>query len=282
MSDSELPTEDALKFSSTLPMVTVHWIPIDDLEARLNRTASSVLGAHLISYAYFFGPSSVPDDCRRLIYLDADLLVRRDLHELWTVDLATFPIAAIQDAGCPWIGTPTSGLPDYHLHEIDAASRYFNAGVLVIDVDEWRRADSHTRLLSYLKTATKTIYGDQDAMNAVFHDRWCPLHPTWNFLASRNFTDHLPVLLGSTAANEVAADPSIVHFAGRLKPWSTLGNPEGNLRFADEWLAIAGAGPYADRLNQSTYHDRVKATIGKSRLLRKAWYVRKELKRFQR
>jgi lipopolysaccharide biosynthesis glycosyltransferase len=39
-----------------------------------------------------------PTDCRRVLYLDSDLIALRDIGELWSVDLGTYPIGAVVDA----------------------------------------------------------------------------------------------------------------------------------------------------------------------------------------
>ena len=96
----------------------------------------------------------------RILYLDADVLVGRDLKEIWRIDMGGRPIGAVRDIGYP-IGHP--GLP-----EINRGHIYFNAGVLLVNLSLIRRRLPEMK--NALATLKETAYRDQDFLNAFFSD----------------------------------------------------------------------------------------------------------------
>jgi lipopolysaccharide biosynthesis glycosyltransferase len=62
----------------------------------------------------------LPNDCKRIIYLDCDLLVRSDLTELWTIQLNDYIAAATIDLYSP-NSKGARKLPE----------EYFNSGVMI-------------------------------------------------------------------------------------------------------------------------------------------------------
>lgn len=76
-------------------------------------------------------------ETRRILYLDVDLIVMRDVSELVDVDLGDHPLAAARDgfiSESPRMPTSDDGPSPSPL-----TYGYFNAGVLVINADVWRR-----------------------------------------------------------------------------------------------------------------------------------------------
>ena len=88
----------------------------------------------------------------RILYLDADTLVRKSLKTLWDVDLGGKCLAAAPDIGFPM------GLDETR------RSPYFDSGVMLMDVAKARLDMKELRkLVSQMKNAK---YKDQDALNA--------------------------------------------------------------------------------------------------------------------
>jgi lipopolysaccharide biosynthesis glycosyltransferase len=171
----------------------------------------------------------LPDDLHRVLFLDADLLVLDDVAKLWCRELDDALLAACQDSAIPHCGS-SRGVKDLSQWHVDDAAPYFNAGVMLIDLDGWRAEGITPSALEYLRrTGDRVDFLHQEALNAVLGGRWARLHPRWNVpggLAGRPF-ERPP----STAWR----DPAIVHFAGRMKPWlSCVGG-----RFGDRYQAMA-------------------------------------------
>lgn len=140
----------------------------------------------------------IPANVDKVIYLDSDLIVRRDLTELWSIDLGKSAIGACID--------PTAA----HASQIglDEAD-YFNSGVLLIDMQAWRDQKIGEQCLSIARANRQKLdYWDQDALNIYFFGKWKRLPIIWN-MTHRYFE-----------GEQVSQEPAIVHFTGwGLKPW---------------------------------------------------------------
>lgn len=145
----------------------------------------------------------------RVIFLDSDILVLDDLGELARADLRGHPLAAVPDAHVD--DALRTGLRPEH-EGVPQVQGYFNAGVLVIDLDEWKLCSVSDRALCYLAEHANLPYGDQDALNAACDGMWQRLPSRWNFqLHHATRIERLPAL----------ERPAIVHFVTKWKPWKT-------------------------------------------------------------
>lgn len=180
---------------------TLDGLPLSDHEfvLHLNRNV----------YGRWFLPELLPDDYERLIYLDADVLVVRDVSPLWHVGLDGHPFAAAQDKGIPYVSSEY-GVPDYQELGLSARVKYFNAGVMVIDLDRWKSSGIRERALRYARTHPAMRFADQEALNAVAGGRWAEFPMEWN----------CPVEDDLLKEHD-GADPRIIHFLGGEKPWLT-------------------------------------------------------------
>jgi len=158
-----------------------------------------------MTFARLTIPRGLPPGIRRVLYLDADLLVLDDLSALWGFEMEDAPVAAVVD-----------GL-DAQIRRNDPAAvgvprvaRYFNAGVLLIDVARWQSYRVTERAVEYLKANPFSPFSDQDALNVACDGQWASLPLRWNFQEHRvTAIDALPL----------HARPGIVHFVTSLKPW---------------------------------------------------------------
>jgi lipopolysaccharide biosynthesis glycosyltransferase len=150
------------------------------------------------AYARLLIGGLLPTHVTRLIYLDSDLLVCRDLRELWRTDLGGRVLGAV----------PNSLDPAADVSAFDrlgvAGKRYFNSGVLLIDLMAWRTEEVGERALAFARAlGDRLILHDQDALNAVLVDRWVELPGYWNHWASR----------------DASVEAAVIHFTMPPKPW---------------------------------------------------------------
>jgi lipopolysaccharide biosynthesis glycosyltransferase len=151
----------------------------------------------------------------RILFLDADLLVLDDVTPLWSIDLEGKSHAAAVDPAVQLCSAPR-GVSDWRELRIPADHPYLNAGVLLIDLDAWRRRGLTERILAYLSRRDhSTDFAHQGALNAVAWDDWLRLPRRWNAFGS--------LVRGADSRN---GTPAIVHFSGRMKPWlAPVGGP---------------------------------------------------------
>ena len=171
---------------------------------------------------------SVLKEIDRVVYLDCDLIVLKDITTLYDTDLLDLPLAACLDfwlTGSPPFTPPIVGwgVGEWHkfLSEVVRLAdhkAYFNVGVLVMDLERFRSADLIRAAEAFLEQKNyKTVYVDQDALNHVINGAFVRLDSRWNVLGSRCANN-----LGSAVAL-IHSDPWIIHYAGPYKPWSCEG-----------------------------------------------------------
>ncbi len=154
----------------------------------------------------------LPADVSQVVYLDSDLIVIDDICEL-AVMAGDAPLAAVENLSpkaCRGLGLRRDS--------------YFNAGVLVANLDYWRAHSIQLKLLSYLRDNQDTIrHLDQCALNGVFEGKWTRLPQRWNLTvdAFRALKHHYDSNCGYSKQElaEAIASPSIIHFIGPKKPW---------------------------------------------------------------
>lgn len=121
-------------------------------------------------------PELLPD-ISKIIYLDADLLVNRDIKELWDTDIQNYCLAAVPDY------STVNGLETpYPVAKQEVpASHYFNSGVLYMNLDRIRAKGSmHEKVLNYLEENPDVRLFDQDALNAVYGGETFLVDGSWN------------------------------------------------------------------------------------------------------
>lgn len=149
-------------------------------------------------YRYLFG-ELLPETVTRLIYMDADIICKGDILPLWQLDLQGKVLGAVRDYGedrsCDRIGL--------------RSGRYFNSGVLLLDLKKWRQQKVTPKLFKWLEEVgtTKILWGDQDALNGVIDGAFTELPKQYN-----------GIVINNTTLNE-ELDVVIVHYIDYVKPW---------------------------------------------------------------
>lgn len=178
------------------------------------------LSGHVSKAAYFRLKLAdiLPFDVHKIIYLDVDLLVFEDIVEVWETNIYNKPIAAVPDYGI----MASARLMKEKATVIGFGEEdvYFNSGVLIIDVDQWREKAFAQQVLHLVET-TQLPHHDQDALNKVFINNWYALPLKWNVIPPV-FCLFTKILFSSKfrqAAIIAKKNPAIFHYAGRYKPW---------------------------------------------------------------
>ena len=133
----------------------------------------------------------------RIIYLDVDTLVLRDLTELWRTDLEGKFIGVVKDV-----------LINLNVAQKIVSERksYFNSGMLLMDLNLFRKYDICSDLIDFaIDVAEYCEYGDQDILNYYFIDGYKLLDIKWN--------------CGRELLEGREKEVGIVHYYGLEKPW---------------------------------------------------------------
>jgi lipopolysaccharide biosynthesis glycosyltransferase len=181
-------------------------------------------------------PRLLPDSLHKVIYLDADLIIRADLGELWDTRFDGAPCLAVQDCHIPFLNAEqalanfdkcgrhlASAVPVSNYRELglNPLAPYFNAGVLVVDIEAWRHANLTRKMLDCLdRNRDHVRWHDQYAMNVVLSEQWRPLDPRWNQGANvYHFKKWSRSPYDRETFTRLRDDPYIIHFTTKYKPW---------------------------------------------------------------
>jgi len=158
-----------------------------------------------IVYARLVLDKLLPADVDRVIYLDCDVMVCQPIETLYDIDMGGKPIAAAFD---PFHLGITKGRDVRQKQTpFDTGDRYFNSGVLLIDLKRYAAVDLPAKIYAMADSGMlKTLFFDQDLLNLVFLNNWQPLDWRFNVLEPR--PPHEPM------------HPVIVHYTGHRHPWN--------------------------------------------------------------
>lgn len=154
----------------------------------------------------------LPETIKKVLYLDADIIVRHDLSELWNTSLEGLAVA----------GVPNASFIN-HCERLGYASNlgYFNSGVLLFNLDYIRNKELTKQFIYYIKAnPEKLIMPDQDVLNYVLRD--CKLMLSVRNNAQEEFYRIPPVIkyVDDQSLEEGIRNPNIVHYTG-IKPWNS-------------------------------------------------------------
>lgn len=236
--ESDLSAEDRLTIQTHLESsaIEINWHRVaDERLVELPIWGRAVAGM----YQRVLVPDVLPESIKRMIYLDCDLLFLDAIEILWNTDITGSTIGAVQDAVIPYVSSPL-GLRRYSELGFQRADPYFNAGVYIIDLDAWREHRVGEKAIDYVHRYERSInMADQDALNAVMHNRWKRLHDRWNIIGGSAGRAHFtPRGIDPSLMTDALRKPAIIHFAGYLKPWIYRG------------LGSIWSGAYTDALFQ--------------------------------
>ena len=119
-------------------------------------------------------------DVPRLIYLDCDVLVFRDLSELFDLQLPPGKIlAAVHDSETLSLAGDSGVIAGAMRLQAEAA--YFNCGIMLMDLDELRQQCFFQRGIEFLNNWNGSYqFWDQSAINFLLHQQIAELPEYWN------------------------------------------------------------------------------------------------------
>jgi lipopolysaccharide biosynthesis glycosyltransferase len=231
-------SEDQQRIVDSTPGLDVRFVPIED---RLPADVPTVGRLNRATYGRLLAVDLLPQDVKRVVYLDADLIVREDLSPLFDADLGTSPIAAVQSATVPHVSNPY-GLAAWRSLELAPDLPYLNSGVLVIDTDRWRQRDLGRAVLDFVARHRDELHtADQDGFNGVLRGDFARLELRWNQEATLREPSHFAyTAFDRNEVDEAINNPAIIHFTGADKPWKQGCRDTATA----EWRALLGRTDY--------------------------------------
>ena len=116
---------------------------------------------------------------KRLIYLDSDVLVFRDLARLFDLELAPGKVlAAARDSETLSLADDSPTIAD--ASNLPREGAYFNCGVMLMNLDELRKKDFFQRAVEFLNEKSAYRFWDQSAINFLLYGQIDELPEYWN------------------------------------------------------------------------------------------------------
>lgn len=176
----------------------------------------------------------VPQTLKRMLFLDGDTLVNTDIRPFMLQDMEGKALAVIPNF--PQLSHKVQGKKAQEYYDFSTHTCYFNSGVMLIDVEYWRKNAMQEQCLTFLQSY-HVLCPDQDALNAVYKDKIKILPYQWNLMwnnmtdpeeTKANWKKHPDVFADETFYENLDS-PKIIHFS--VKPWNSNG-----LRVSKDYL----------------------------------------------
>lgn len=173
-------------------------------------------------FSRLFFSGLIPEAWKRVIYLDCDTLILKSLQELWTQDIEGYIVGGILDA---------FSIQNYKLLGIDEKDNLINSGVMLIDVEKWKKQKTEQKIIRYIiQRKGKIPQGDQGILNNVLQGKIKILPLIFNEVAYLFDFSYVEIMQYRNPAKyyslqqvkEAKKNPVIIHFTtsfASMRPW---------------------------------------------------------------
>lgn len=204
---SESDFQDFKKDNLTIHLINFH-DEILDLAPTSKRYPS-------IIYYRLLAAKFLPNNLDRILYLDPDIIVLKDLTNLYNMDFKNNY----------YIGASNVKKILRKFNEIKNSAHkdapYLNTGVLLINLKELRKFDQSQDIYNYiLKNKNSLMLPDQDILQGLYGDRVAEIDNLIYNLSDRTITRYnLKHFVNKIDNKWVEENCCIIHYFGRNKPW---------------------------------------------------------------
>lgn len=162
-------------------------------------------------------PLYLPNDVEKILYMDVDVIVEKNLEELFSIDLENHFFAAVPD---PFINERDKEYVKSLGIDLDKGERYFNSGVILFNMCIFREKYKLEDALKYIEeNGSKFKFHDQEVLNGMYFKDYLQLEETYNYLTVfRGKNDLVQWLFKGRKQLE---KQSILHYANSFKPWGS-------------------------------------------------------------
>ncbi|GHV46460.1 LPS 1,2-glucosyltransferase [Spirochaetia bacterium] len=170
----------------------------------------------IATYIRIFIPHILPKSIQKVLYLDCDMIVIDTLEPLWNTNIEQYSAAAAMDFAY-------NDIRQFNRLGYTPNDGYYNAGMLLINLDYWRNNTISEKLLEFARTnPEKCLYADQDMLNKVLAGTWKKIPSQYNCMTPHFYIAVDKWFIQTKYWDEVfyaRENPVIIHFSALLKPW---------------------------------------------------------------
>ncbi len=178
----------------------------------------------------------------KILYLDGDMLITKDIRPLFDTDISDRYAAVVKDYKTNiYKPTQLAKLHIDHKHKF-----YWNSGMMLLNLAKMRKDDLPKKLLDY-KLNGINYFMDQDALNVVFQENVKYVSFEYNTMSTLPVLYEPKILIDFYGIDEyetieeLLSRATIIHLTGPHKPWEHL-----IPIYSDLYSFYYSKSPYAD------------------------------------
>lgn len=181
--DDNIAIQNVKRIIDSLRLDKMHlnWIPIKD-------TIPEDISLPFVNNSYPLNifirlliPHFISARIKKIIYFDVDMIMLSDISDLWNINIGDYVVGAISDTIGPIVKTIGNGIENYLELGLDPNPKYFNSGLLVINVEKWREENITQRTLDVIHANKKyATLSDQYGLNITLTKRWYEIDSSWS------------------------------------------------------------------------------------------------------
>ncbi|MDD4353625.1 MAG: glycosyltransferase family 8 protein [Candidatus Nanoarchaeia archaeon] len=144
-----------------------------------------------VAYYRLIMDKIIPINIKKIIYLDCDLLISKDISKLWKINIGKNIIGAVNDF---FIKKIKDGIINFKDFNLDPKKEYFNTGLMLINMNSWRKNKIGDKCIQItLENKVFLKCWDQYSLNIVLYNKWKKINSLWNYNA--NFFTKKPYII---------------------------------------------------------------------------------------
>lgn len=210
--DLDVKSRDLLKtLERKYDRITIGFIEIAD-----SRLSKAVTIAHIpiASYYRLYISRYLKED--RCLFIDGDMIIQKDLQEVYNTDFEDCYVIGVKDLGIQWNLSQYSGYAEYL--EINDMDSYVNAGFMIFNLKKIREDHLDEKMIQAIDTGYR--YMDQDILNKFCYGKIKTVSLRYDF-----FTEYYESIQGKSLRgykedlNDVWQNIAVYHYTGIFKPW---------------------------------------------------------------
>ena len=185
-----------------MPNVSINFVDVKPLIKDVSNRLDEVRDYYTQAIFYRLFIAKLFPNLKKALYLDCDIVILNDIAKLYQFDLEGNIIAAATDD----IVNNNDDFKIYCMHAVGSyKDKYFNSGVLVIDLEKYRKEKVLEKFLDLLTTYHfKCVAPDQDYLNYLCRDTIKFFPKSWN---------RMPV------DDDYNGELNLIHYNMFTKPW---------------------------------------------------------------
>lgn len=212
---------------------------INFIDMKNNFTNSPNRLSHTTNPAYYrLLISDILPNYEKAIYLDADIIVRTDLQNLYDNELLDSYIGAVLHPVYYFDNSKSYS----ELLGIKDLKNYINSGVLLLNLKLIREDKITAKFVNGVLKNYPTV--DQDVINSICYGKIKFLPFKYNVMPKCNIflnDSRIAEIYDKNEYLEAFENPAIIHWANPQKPWN-----QDDLMFDKEWINYFEKSPFAD------------------------------------